>query len=140
MTEHGQHQAAVGDLAQIFPDKFGGPKDEAKSQAEPGVTSFGMMVQNLSEAKRQNLGLKTTGGVEVVSVDPNSFADDIQLKKGDVLLSINQQPINSTDDLKRVQATLKPGDAVAFRIMTHQGRGGDWTSSYVAGTLPATAH
>ena len=60
-----------------------------------------MMVQNLSEAKRQTLGLKTTGGVEVVSVDPNSFADDIQLKKGDIIVSINQHPINSTDDLKR---------------------------------------
>ena len=133
-------KVVVGDLAQIFPDKFGGPKDEAKSQTEQGVTSFGMMVQNLSEAKRQTLGLKTTGGIEVVSVDPNSFADDIQLKKGDILVSINQQSINSTDDLKRVQATLKPGDAVAFRIMTRQGRGGEWTSSYVAGTLPATAH
>jgi len=133
-------KVVVGDLAQIFPDKFGGPKDEAKSQTEAGVASFGMMVQNLSEAKRQTLGLKTTGGVEVVSVDPNSFADDIELKKGDILVSINQHPINSTDDLKRVQATLKPGDAVAFRIMTHQGRGADWTSSYVAGTLPNTAH
>jgi len=134
------HKVVVGDLAQIFPDKFGGPKDEAKTQTEPGVASFGMMVQNLSEAKRQTLGLKTTGGIEVVSVDPNSFADDIQLKKGDILVSINQHPINSTDDLKRIQATLKPGDAVAFRIMTRQGRAGDWASSYVAGTLPNTAH
>jgi len=134
------YKVVVGDLAQIFPDKFGGPKDEAKSQMETGVASFGMMVQNLSDAKRQTLGLKTTGGVEVVSVDPNSFADDIQLKKGDILVSINQHPINSTDDLKRIQATLKPGDAVAFRIMTRQGRGADWTSSYVAGTLPNTAH
>jgi serine protease Do len=132
-------KVVVGDLAQIFPDKFGGPTDEAKSQAEPGVTSFGMTVQNLSESKRQTLGLKTTGGVEVMSVDPSSFADDIQLKKGDILVSINQHPINSTDDLKRIQATLKPGDAVAFRIMTRQGRAGDWTSSYVAGTLPSTA-
>jgi len=134
--KHENFKVVVGDLAQIFPDKFGGPQDEAKSQTEAGVASFGMMVQNLSDAKRQTLGLKTTGGVEVVSVDPNSFADDIQLKKGDIIVSINQRPVNSTDDLKRVQATLKPGDAVAFRIMTRQGRGGDWTASYVAGTLP----
>jgi serine protease Do len=133
-------KVVVGDLAQIFPDKFGGPQDEARSQTESGVASFGMMVQNLSEAKRQNLGLKTTGGVEVVSVDPSSFADDIQLKKGDIIVSINQHPVNSTDDLKRIQATLKPGDAVAFRVMTRQGRGGDWVSSYVAGTLPNTVH
>jgi serine protease Do len=131
------HKVVVGDLAQIFPDRFGGPKDELKAPGEAGVTSFGMMVQNLSESRRQTLGLKSEGGVEVVSVDPNSFAEDINLHKGDVIVSINQHPIHSTDDLKRVQATLKPGDAVAFRIMTRQGRGGDWTSSFVAGTLPA---
>ena len=131
------HKVVVGDLSQIFPDKFGGPQEESKSQTEAGVASFGMMVQNLSDAKRQTLGLKTAGGIEVVSVDPSSFASDIGLKKGDVLVSVNQHPINSTDDLKRVQASLKPGDAVAFRIMTRQGRNGEWGSSFVAGTLPS---
>jgi serine protease Do len=130
------YKVVVGDLAQIFPDKFGGPHDEAKAPGEAGVTTFGMMVQNLSEAKRQNLGLKTTGGVEVVSVDPSAFADDIGLHKGDIIVSVNQHPVNTTEDLKRIQTTLKPGDAVAFRVMTRQGRGGDWTASYVAGTLP----
>jgi serine protease Do len=130
-------KVVVGDLAQIFPERFGGPRDESKLPTEAGVTSFGMLVQNLSEARRQTLGLKTQGGIEVVSVDPNSFAEDIQLHKGDIIVSINQQPINSTDDLKKIQATLKPGDAVAFRIMTRQGRAGEWASSFVAGTLPA---
>jgi serine protease Do len=138
--KHENYKVVVGDLAQIFPDKFGSEKDEAKAQSESGMATFGMMVQNLSEAKRQTLGLKVSGGIEVVSVEPDSFADDIKLHKGDILLSINQHPISSTDDLKHVQATLKPGDAVAFRIMTRQGRGGDWTTSYVAGTLPTTAH
>jgi serine protease Do len=130
------HKVVVGDLAQIFPDRFGGPRDESKSPTEAGVTSFGMMVQNLTEARRQSLGLKTAGGIEVVSVDPGSFAEDVQLHKGDIIVSINQQPIGSTDDLKKVQATLKPGDAVAFRIMTRS-RSGEWTSSFVAGTIPA---
>jgi serine protease Do len=128
-------KVVVGDMAQIFPDKFGGEKDQLKGPEEAGVASFGMMVQNLSESRRQNLGIKEPGGIEVVSVDPDSFADDIHLHKGDILLSINQHPIRSTDDLKHVQATLKPGDAVAFKIMT-KGRGGDWTASFVAGALP----
>lgn len=131
------YKVVVGDLAQIFPDRFGSPKDQSSNPAESGVTSFGMTVQNLSEARRQTLGLKTEGGIEVVDVDPNSFASDIQLHKGDIIVSINQQPVNSTDDLKKIQATLKPGDAVAFRVMTRQGRAGEWTSSFVAGTLPA---
>jgi serine protease Do len=131
------HKVVVGDLAQIFPDRFGGPKDESKAPAEAGMATFGMMVQNLSDARRQTLGLKSAGGIEVVSVDPNSFAEDIQLHKGDIIVSINQQPVNSTEDLKKLQATLKPGDAVAFRIMPRLGRAGEWASSFVAGTLPA---
>jgi serine protease Do len=129
-------KVTVGDMAQIFPDKFGGEKDQSKGPEEAGMASFGMMVQNLSPSRRETLGLKVAGGIEVVSVDPDSFADDIHLHKGDVIVSINQHPVQSTDDLKRVQATLKPGDAVAFKIMTRPGRGADWTTSYVAGTLP----
>jgi serine protease Do len=127
----------VGDLAQIFPDKFGGPSDESQNQNEGGPTSFGMQIKNLTEAQRQTLGLKVTGGVQVVSVDPDSFAADLGLRPGDIVLSINQHAVNTTDDLTKYKATLKPGDAVALKIMTRQGRNGDWTSSYVAGTLPA---
>src|SRR5581483_11633272 len=119
-----------------FPDKFGGEKDQGKNPEEAGVATFGMMVQNLSESRRQTLGLKEPGGIEVVSVEPDSFAEDIHLHKGDILVSINQHPIRSTDDLKKVQATLRPGDAVAFKILTRLGRGADWSTSYVAGTLP----
>jgi serine protease Do len=129
-------RVVVGDLAQIFPDKFGGPSDQEGSQAQGGATSFGMQIQNLTERQRETLGLKVQGGVQVASVDPDSFAADLGLKQGDIILSINQHPVNSTDDLLKYKATLKPGDAVALKVMTRQGRNGDWTSSYVAGTIP----
>jgi serine protease Do len=130
------YKVVVGDLAQIFPDKFGGPKDEAQEKGEAGVASFGMQIQNLTERQRQTLGLKVAGGVQVVSVEPDSFAQDIGLRQGDVVLAINNHPINSTDDLMKMKSSLKPGDAVALKIMRSQGRGGDWISSFVAGTLP----
>ena len=53
----------------------------------------------------------------------------------DVLLEINRQAVNSVDDVKRIQATLKPGDAVAFRVLRQVARG-EWNSIFVAGTLP----
>jgi serine protease Do len=130
------HKVVVGDLAQIFPDKFGDGGEKAPGQAEGGAASFGMQIQNLTERQRETLNLKVPGGVQVVSVEPDSFAADLGLKAGDIVLSINQHPINSTDDLMKLKATLKPGDAVALKVMTRQGRGGEWTSSYVAGTLP----
>lgn len=131
------YKVVVGDLAQIFPDKFGDGNEKGQGPAETGAASFGMQIQNLTERQRETLNLKVPGGVQVVSVEPDSFAADLGLKQGDIVLSINQHPINSTDDLMKLKATLKPGDAVALKVMTRQGRGSDWTSSYVAGTLPS---
>ena len=57
----------------------------------------------------------------------------------DILLAINRQPVNSVADVKRLQATLKPGDAVAFRILRavpiRRGGQPQWSSVYLAGTL-----
>ncbi len=58
----------------------------------------------------------------------------------DVIMAINHQPVNSVDDVKRIQGTMKPGDAVAFRVMrrgrTERGEV-QWQPLFVAGTLSA---
>ena len=125
----------VGDLAQIFPDRFGGANDSAKSSQDGATVSFGMSIIPLTDQQRTNLGLKEKGGLQVVEVEPDSFAEDIGLLQGDVLMSINNKPVNTTDDVKKIQTTLKPGDAVAFRVL-RKPRNGDWQAAYFAGTLP----
>ena len=129
------YKVVVGNLAQIFPDKFGAGDESASARQEGGAASFGMQIQNLTDQRREQMGLKEQGGVLVTSVETNSFAEDIGLRQGDVLLSINNHPINTTDDVMKIKGTMKPGDAVAFRVMS-KGRGTDWTSAFLAGTLP----
>ena len=53
----------------------------------------------------------------VTLVEQDSFAEEIGLQVGDVIDSINRQPVNSLDDIKKIQQKLKPGDAVAFHIV-----------------------
>jgi serine protease Do len=127
----------VGDLSQVFPERFGGTKESEQSKPEATTVSFGMSIQNLSEQQRSSLGVKEKGGVQVVEVDPDSFAEEVGLLQGDIILSLNRQPVSSTEDIKKIQATLKPGDAVAFHVIRklHGRSGGDWQSSYLAGTL-----
>jgi serine protease Do len=132
------HKVIVGDLAQIFPDRFGGTPDSAKNNEEGATVSFGMSILPLTDQQRTNLGLKDKGGLQVVEVEPNSFAEDVGLQQGDVLMSINNKPVNSIDDVKKIQSLLKPGQAVAFRVLRKAPRGGDWQAAYFAGTLPAT--
>jgi serine protease Do len=129
-------KVVVGDLAQVFPDRFG----SGKAQDEPGKVEgtqarFGMTIQNLTSAQRQNMGIKQDGGVQIATVEPNSFAEDIGLMGKDILMAINNQKVNSVDDVRRIQNTLKPGDAVALRIL-RQGRNQEWQSEFLGGTLP----
>jgi len=131
----------VADLAQVFPDRFGNGNESAGQKPEGASISFGMYIQNLTDRQHETLGIKEKGGVQITDIEPNSFAEDVGLFKGDVILSINHQPINGTEDVKKVQTTLKPGDAVAFRILRRAGaNSGAWQSQYLAGTLPATQH
>ncbi len=128
-------KVVVGDLAQVFADRMTGPKDSEQAKPEATTVSFGMSIQTLSEAQRTNLNIKENG-VQVVEVDPDSFAEEVGLLANDVITSVNKIPVASTEDVKKVQATLKPGDAVAFHVMRRaQGRNGAWQSSYLAGTL-----
>jgi serine protease Do len=129
----------VADLARLFPERFGNGNETAQEKEEGTSVSFGMSIQTLSERQIETLGIKEKGGVQVVEVEPNSFAEDIRLQKGDVIIAIGGQHVNSTEDVKKVQATLKPGDAVQFRVLRRTGgpNSANWTYAYLAGFLPA---
>jgi serine protease Do len=137
--EGGKHdlKVTVGDLAQLFPEQFGNRNDRAGS-GEATSVSFGMDIQPLTERQIDNLGLKQLkGGVQIVKVEPDSFAEDIGLATNDVIVSINRQPVNTVDDVQHLRSAMKPGDAVQFKVLRKgQGRNAEWTSAFVAGTLP----
>jgi serine protease Do len=129
----------VGDLAQLFPESFGGEVKQEAATGEPGQQIFGMDIQPMTESQRQSRGIKEQGGVLISNVEPSSFASDTGLEADDVLVSINNKPVNSVPDVQRIGATLKAGDAVQFRVLRASGRGRntEWKSQFLAGTLPA---
>jgi serine protease Do len=131
----------VGNLAQVFPDRFASGAAPEAVKPEATTVSFGISIMDMTDQRRESLGIKQSGGVLVAEVEPDSFAFDIGLHQNDVLTDINhhgtKHPVNSTADVKRIQAGLKVGDAVAFRVL-RKGRDG-WTASFVAGTLPSTS-
>jgi serine protease Do len=132
-------KVVVGDLAHIFPKEFGNPNEETEKNAEGATVSFGMQIQSLTEQQRETLGVKAKGGVQVVAVEPDSFAYDIGLQQGDIIVSVNRHEVISKEDITKLRDTLKPGDAVQFRVMRRSGHGSDWAATYVAGTLPTNS-
>ena len=87
-----------------------------------GPAEFGLVVQDLNAELAERLGLETTQGVLITSIEPGSPADDAQLRRGDVILEVDRSEIEDTDDL-RAQLDLaddgalfliRRGDATIF--------------------------
>jgi serine protease Do len=128
-------RVVVADLTHVFPEQFGTGKEEESGPAEGTQALFGIKIENLTDARRKTMGIEEPGGVLISSVEENSFAEDIDLRHGDVLLEINRHAVNSTDDVIKIQHTLKPGDAVAFHVL-RQAEAHKWASLFLAGSLP----
>ena len=139
-------KVTIQDRAEVFKDDpafadVRAPQDEEPSRTEP-TAKFGVKIKPLSDPEREAMGLSDKRGVVVVTVDQGSFAEDIGMLESDVVLSVNRLPVASPDDIRKIQSTLKPGDAVAFRVMRtgnvpdipgHKRAG---TSIVLSGTLP----
>jgi len=131
----------IGDRNKVFARQFGGQRSEQSEPGEGTPAKFGISIQNLNDSLRQTLGYKGPAGVLVTQVESDSFADDIGLQANDIITQINGKPVTSADELIRLQNTLKPGQAVAFRVM-RAGRGRDqqtqeWGPLFASGNLPA---
>jgi len=128
----------VGDRAKVFPEELGKNTEPKDNGPENASAKFGISIQALTPGLKQNLGYNGTSGVLVSSIEGGSFAEDIGLRKNDVITSINRQPVNSIEDVQRIQKNLKNGDSVAFRVMRSPGRGAEWQALYLAGELGNT--
>jgi serine protease Do len=135
----------IGDRALVFANnpRIRGSAPEEPPARDDTEAKFGIYVKNFSDAEKESKGFEDKRGVLVTRVEPDSFAEEIGLRPNDVIVSINRQPVSSTDDVRRIQSSLKPGDAVAFRIMRPmtgmggRGRQTQWQGMFLAGTLPA---
>jgi serine protease Do len=128
----------IAERAVVWKDQpqFAGEKPETPD-AGAAPAKFGITITGLKQKERQDLNITDNTGVRVVSVDPGSFADDIGLQEGDIILSINRQPVSLPADVIKLQSALKPGQAVALHILRVQpGRHSEPLRTYLAGKLP----
>ncbi len=74
-------------------------------------------------------------GVIVKDVKTGSFAEDVGLSRGDIILEINKQAVDSEDQFNRISGTLKSGQDVVF-LVRQRGAGREGGTIFLAGTLP----
>lgn len=127
----------IADRAKLFGEKGDSVKKQNDGPAEATEMKFGLSVQSLRQSDRSSMNFKGKGGVLVASVEAGSFADDIGMVKGDIIVELNRQEVGSPEDIRKIQGTLKSGDAVAFHVMRRAGaQRGDWQDLFLAGTAP----
>jgi len=112
----------VQDRVEVFKDdeRFARHRDDVEIPAakmEGSPAKFGISIRSMSAQEKEILKLGDERGIYVTRVEENSFAAEIGIQDKDVIISVNRQPVTSLDDLRKAQANLKPGDAVAFRVM-----------------------
>ncbi len=136
-VRNGKKQEAavtVTDRAKLFAARLG--EDDENGEAEaPKESKLGLTVRAITSEMADRLDIPAGKGVIVQDIKPSSFADDVGLTRGDVILEINKQAVNSEDDFNRISSTLKSGQDVVF-LVRQRGSGRQDGTIFLAGTLP----
>jgi serine protease Do len=124
----------VADRAKLFAARLGDDQENS-DQGGPKESKLGLTVKALTQDMADKLDVPAGKGVIVSDVKAGSFADDVSLTRGDIILEINKTPVNSEDDYTRVTSGLKSGQDVVF-LVRQRGAGRQDGTIFLAGTLP----
>jgi serine protease Do len=124
----------VADRAKLFAARLG-DDDEGSEATTPKESKLGLTVRAVTADIADRLDIPAGKGVIVQDIKPSSFADDVGVTRGDVILEINKQPMNSQDDFNRISSSLKSGQDVVF-LVRQRGTGRQEGTIFMAGTLP----
>ena len=124
----------IADRAKLFAARLN-EDDSGNDESTPKQSKFGVTVRKLTAEMADRLDMPAGKGVIVQDVKPGSFAEDINLGRGDVILEVNKQPVNNEEDFAKVEASLKSGQDVVFLVRPRGSSRQDGTI-FMAGTLP----
>ena len=126
-------QVTVADRAKLFAARLGEERDNGDDNT-PKPSKFGVTVRKVTPEMADRLDMPTGKGVIVQEVEPGSFAEDVNLGRGDIILEINKQPVNSEEDFSRIESGMKSGQDVVFLVRPRGSSRQDGTI-FDAGTL-----
>jgi serine protease Do len=124
----------IADRAKLFAARLGEDQDN-DDEGTPKPSKFGVTVRKVTPEMAERLDMPAGKGVIVQDVKPGSFAEDVNLGRGDVVLEINKQPVNSEEDFARIEASMKSGQDVVFLVRPRGSTRREGTI-FDAGTLP----
>ncbi len=110
-------------------------------QTPTGALGVALSPLTGDEAQQRGLPAGTTGGLLVQNVDPEGAAADAGIATGDVILSVNRQPVRTADDLSA--AINRAGGRPLLLLVNRRaqgipGQGGQGANLFVVVTPRAT--
>lgn len=94
------------------------------TKAKIEENALGLTVENLSPEVAQKLGFNGEKGVVITKIEPGSMASKVGLRKGSLIVAVNQKKIENVDQFKTalqgsekgnpVLLLIKDGDATRF--------------------------
>ncbi len=127
-----QVTVTIKERTKVFADLFDEPR--GAEPEEEGGTPFGMSLEDMTSAMAQRFGLEPDeAGLLVTDVEPGSFADEVGIQQGDVILEFNHQPVRTMSQFLALQRQMAPDSDVVFWLKRRAGN--DWVGLYVGGSL-----
>ncbi len=90
---------------------------DLKTSGKVTRAQLGVVVQTITPDLAESLGLKDARGVLVSSVQPDSAAQKAGLKRGDVITSLNGQPVRDMNTLRNHVADAGPGSVADLKVL-----------------------
>ena len=77
---------------------------------------LGVYIESVDPVKAKGVELDKPRGVLIINVIEESAADKAGLKEGDVILSVNGQEVNQTNELQAKVGIFNPGDKIELEV------------------------
>lgn len=77
---------------------------------------LGVSIAAVDYERALNIGLSEVKGVEIIGVTSGGAADISGIRTGDVVLQVNGQDVNESNELQEKVAVLRPGDIVSLKV------------------------
>lgn len=96
----------------------------------------GVTFTELNPDKAQQLDVSTTNGLYVNDLVPGGGAEQAGLRKGDIIVKVEGQPVYESSDLQERVARLQPGDKINITVL-RDGKDKDFSITLKGDAAPA---
>lgn len=97
--------------------KMESKQTQARSKSPKDDEKWGLMLQDLTPQIASRLGVDTEKGAVITGVAPGSPAEEARLRRGDVILEVDQAPVDSAED---VAQAVKDKDSVLLLVQRRE--------------------